>query len=145
MTTTKTLILEAYSQNEYGDSPSWAKWELTADRLDRIEYISELCLQRKFHSITAGCPVDEWHRQGDLRLRGDELHISGSSLWFTCYRKHANYQCETRIMELSDLQKLMLGAPVDEFIVEGALVFQNETAKEAYTEHLADQTEGVDG
>lgn len=139
-----TLILEAYAHGGYNEGPAWAKWELTDERLERLELLSAICAKNELHSVTTRDPVDEWHNEDELRLRGDELHVSGSSLWFSCYPKHADYECETRIMELSDLQKLMRGEPVDEFIVEGDLVFQNETVKEGYTEHLADQTQEQD-
>lgn len=138
-----TLILEAYAKGD-GAGPSWARLVLVPEYMQHIEHLSNLCTENSIHSVTTLEGPDEWDNEVDLRLRGDELVISGTSLWLECCPKHGSYECETRITEIDTLRKAMVGESDGESIVEGDIVFQNRTVKEAYTEWLADQNTGED-
>lgn len=142
MTTIKTRILEAYAKSEYGDGPAWAKVTLTPERIRQLTNLSNLCLEHQLCSVTVLEAPDEWDMEDEIRLVGDETVVSGSSVWFTCYPKHADYECETRITDIATLIKALAGESDGESIIEGDIVFQNETVKETYTEYLADQTQG---
>ena len=139
-----TLILEAYAKSEYGDGPAWARVDLTPEFVSQVKRLSKLCTDNKLRAVTTFDAPDAWDAEDELRLRGDGLEVHGDSFWFTSSPKHSDYEVETRSMLVLDLEKALAGESNGESIVEGDIVFQNRTVKEAYTEWLADQNTGED-
>ena len=134
----KTLILGAHAVSEFADGPAWVRVELTEDFLQRVERLSDLCLEHGLRSVTTHAAPDEWDLQDELRLTYDRLEVYGDSLWFSCSPKHGTYECETHAIGLEDLKALIAGRFTEsDFVFEGDFIFQNKDVKELYEEHLA--------
>ena len=133
----KTLILGAYAVNEHADGPTWVKVELTEEFLQQVEHLAALCQEHKLRSVTSHGGPAKWDLEDELRLRYDRLEVHGSILWFSCSPKHGTYECESDVIELAQLRRLLEGKPEDGCIFEGDFVFQNKDVKEIYEEHLA--------
>lgn len=133
----KTLILGAHAVSEHADGPAWVRVELTEGFLREVERLSALCSEHKLRSVTThGAPV-EWDLQDELNLTWDRLEVHGEALWFSCSPKHGTYECESKVIGLAQLRRLLEGKAEDGLIFEGDLVFESEDAKECYEAHLA--------
>ena len=133
----KTLILGAHAVNEFADGPAWVRVELTEDFLQRVERLSDLCLEHGLRSVTVQDEPAEWDLQDELNLSWDRLEVHGESVWFSCSPKHGTYECESKAIELGELRSVIEGESEYGFIFEGDFIFQNEDVKELYEEHLA--------
>ena len=133
----KTLILGAHAVNEFADGPAWVRVELTEDFLQRVERLSDLCLEHGLRSVTVQDEPAEWDLQDELNLSWDRLEVHGESVWFSCSPKHGTYECESKAIGLGELRSVIKGESEYGFIFEGDFIFQNEDVKELYEEHLA--------
>ena len=133
----KTLILGAHAVNEFADGPAWVRVELTEDFLQRVERLSDLCLEHGLRSVTVQDEPAEWDLQDELNLSWDRLEVHGESVWFSCSPKHGTYECESKAIGLGELRSVIEGESEYGFIFEGDFIFQNEDVKELYEEHLA--------
>ena len=133
----KTLILGAHAVSDHADGPAWARIEVTEEFLRKVEQLYALCAEHKLRSVTTHAAPDEWDLQDELSLTWDRLEVHGSILWFSCSPKHGTYECESDVIELAQLRRLLEGKPEDGFVFEGDFVFQNKDVKEIYEEHLA--------
>ena len=134
----KTLILGAHAVNEFADGPAWVRVELTEDFLQRVERLSDLCLEHGLRSVTVQDEPAEWDLQDELNLSWDRLEVHGESVWFNCSPKHGTYECESEVIGLEDIKAILTGQLIEgDFVFEGDFIFQNEDVKELYEEHLA--------
>lgn len=134
----KTLILETYSDNEYGDAPSWARVVLTPKLVDDVKRLSGLCAEYGLKHVGTSDAPAEWHREDELRIRCDTLLVDKEDFWFEAAPKHANYSVETRMLLITSLEKALYGESDGETVIDGDVVYQNETAKEAWLDSIAD-------
>ena len=133
----KTLIFGVHAVSDHADGSAWVRVELTEDFLQRVERLSDLCLEHGLRSVTTHERPAEWDLQDDLRLRHDRLEVHAVHLWFSCSPKHGTYECESDAIGLGELRSVIKGESEYDFVFEGDLVFQNEDVKELYEEHLA--------
>lgn len=96
-----TFYWEAFACDEWGDSPRWAKLEVTQAFLDQLHEMQTKCLQNGAQMSVYQSP-ECWDLADDLRLSGDQLNVSQSSFWFSAYPKNCNYSVETRILDIKD-------------------------------------------
>ena len=52
----------------------------------------------------------DWASNDEFRMQCNELVVFDDSLYFRAYPKHANYEVETRMISIDDLEKLVAGA-----------------------------------
>lgn len=136
----KTLILETYSDsdNEYDDAPSWARVVLTPKFVDDVKRLSGLCAEYGLKYVGTSDAPAEWHREDELRITYDTLFVDKKDCWFRAGPKHGNYGVETRVLLITSLEKALYGESDGETVIDGDVVYQNEAAKEAWLESIAD-------
>ena len=132
----KTLILEAYSTNEYGDGPSWARVVITPGLVDEIQRLAALCAEHHLVSVSTYDAPAEWDQEAELRLSYDRHVVDKYDFWYEAAPKHASYSVETRSMTIAYLVKALYGESDGGTVIDGDIVYQNETAKEAYLDSL---------
>ncbi len=102
------LVIDAFACDEYGDSPSYAKIMVTPESLADMVRIGATC---KHIGVRAAHSEDDdsiWNDPGEnFIMRNTDLvlmHSRGAacnlSFFFCGHPKHANYNCETRAIEL---------------------------------------------
>ena len=103
-----TVYLGTFNTNEHGESPFYAKLELTPEFLARVEELRKLITNHELSSISveslAGLTWDSANK--DIRLDGDQLVVSAYFFWFETWVKHQDGHVETRLVDFTRLAKL---------------------------------------
>jgi hypothetical protein len=94
--------------------------------------------------VTIRRSPDEWDREDELRIVGDHLEVHGTDWWFSAQPKHSNYGVETVYMTLDALRAAVAGEPHGGLIFEDDLVFQSETARDAYLQSQEESGEALE-
>lgn len=103
------LMIEAFACDEYGDSPLAATIRIDERFVRRIKTIEEIGLTHDFSAVYDDKIVGDevWvDENDDLRMRGTSLVVMprhGASFFLQGHPKHADYNCETRAIDLKDL------------------------------------------
>lgn len=118
-----TLVVDAWACDEYGDSPSYAEIAMTQALLAEIVRISRIAKDAQIRVAHIDSNDGIW---GDpdgslpLRMRGTGLVImpsrgslGESSFFWQGHPKHADYNCETRAIDLKDLLACIGNAGAD--------------------------------
>jgi len=130
-----TLVAEVHSTSDFGEAPSWAKIAVDQKFLDQLNRLRRLCVENNLESVSVYAVPEHWENQEDLRLRGDSLRVAGTSFWFEVHPKHADYNVETRSIEIDDLLKVIEmgrgdGIEHDEFRWSDGILFFGEVKNE---------------
>lgn len=96
-----TIYVNAFSCDEFGDGPSWAKLTLTQAFIDTVLELQALCNTKDLDQTTKSWAVDAWGSREDLNLRDEDLAVGKHSWWIRARPKHADYDCETRMLDIS--------------------------------------------
>jgi hypothetical protein len=111
------FYMEARSTSEYGDSPAYAKLNVTPGLLAQIKELSGLCESHNLCSVHVDGSPDFWGPKGsedEFRLRDGELVVTKDGFWFTARPKHADYDIETSYVDVpSFLEDVAKAAPGD--------------------------------
>jgi len=105
------LIVDAYAISEFGDGPAFA--EITVDQafVDRVIRLRRVCKENDLESVSVWSYPDRWDNE-DLKVRDESLRVyHGESWWFEGHPKHADYNVETRAIEIDDLLKVIEAGP----------------------------------
>ena len=141
----KTLILKVFATGEDIDSPAWVKVELTKELLQRVEYLSALCLEHNLRSVTTYDAPAEWDLEDEVHLTHDRLEVHGLFFWFACMTKFGNYLCESGSFTLEILRALIAAEPGNThkknllkygFIFKGDHIYQDKDVEKNYEAHL---------
>lgn len=95
----RTVFIEAYACDSYGDGPKFAKLEVTPGFCDRLASLQQLCVDRNLSELRVYEGPDVWgpgNIEDELRLSDAELVVTKTSFWFTDHPKHTDYSIETR-------------------------------------------------
>lgn len=98
-----TLVVDAYACSEYGAGPAYAVIEIGPEFWERIFRLLGLCRTESLASCSEWRGPDRWDGAEDLRLVSDTLVVDRDSFWFTARPKHADYDVETRAVDLEEL------------------------------------------
>ena len=124
-----TVVIDAFSTNEYGNAPEYAAFTVNQEFLDRLEVLSELC---KDHNL---CEVrqyfsPEWGPVSvadDMLLQSDELVMStGDFFYFSAYPKHSNDRVESGFIDLPVFSKRFNTAK------NGEVIYMEQELQEPY-------------
>lgn len=137
----QTLYVEAFSCDEWADGPSWAKVELDQSFVDAVLELQALCLEKGLDQVSRSWHVPQWGDRHNLRLRGEELHVSASSWWISAYPKYGDYGCETRQMTIQGMTEAVLSGAGNEYLlVRGELMVYDPAGQpKALLEQLVDE------
>lgn len=102
-----TLVAEAYTTCEHGDSPAFAVINVTPAFLAKLMEYREMCKVHGVQSVTTGDCPESWDNDDDLRIRYDSLQVFGDDFWFSGNPKHADYGVETRGISITDLLRVL--------------------------------------
>lgn len=95
-----TLYINAYACDEWADGPSWAKVRIDQAFIDAVLELQALCEDKGLDHVSKDWCPEAWDDDDNLRLQGDELVVCRHSWWFTARPKHADYSCETRMLDI---------------------------------------------
>ena len=106
-----TLVIDAFACDEYGDGPDYAEATITPEFLEEMLRRVATCASAGIRAAHFNEDDGVWHDpQDELRMRGTDLVIMPSrgalaeaSFFFQGHRKHADYNCETRAIDIKDL------------------------------------------
>ncbi len=96
-----TLYVEAFSCDEWAEGPSWAKVTIDQQFVDTVLELQALCTSQKLDQVSRSWFVEKWGDDGQLRLQGEDLQVGPRSWWIRARPKHADYDCETRMLDIS--------------------------------------------
>lgn len=105
------LVIDVFTTNEYGDSPAYAVVEVTPLFLDEVARLSELCRAHALTAVEVSASPERWDAEDEFRLQDDALHVQKNVFWFAAYPKHADYDVETRGIDIKDLRKIAEAGP----------------------------------
>ena len=131
---------EAYACDEWGEGPAWAKLEITQAFVDELHKLQTQCL-RDTVNLSVDRSVDEWDSEDTLRLRGDEMHVTHSHVWFSAYPKHANYNVETRLMDIRDFFDAIDGKNTEWLAWADGVLFKDGSSAKELAQGLVDNGE----
>lgn len=104
------LVIDAFACNQDGDSPSYAAIEVKPEFLAKIARVSAAASAAGIRVAHVDADNGIWSDpDNSLRMRDSELvvypkHGAGNtSFWFRGHPKNADYDCETRAIDLNDL------------------------------------------
>jgi hypothetical protein len=89
------LYLEVGSSDEFGESPIWARIELSDAWLTQLQQLASLCHQRNLYSTSVSSGCDEWEREEYFRMNVQELFVDKEWFWIQAYPKHSNHSVST--------------------------------------------------
>lgn len=137
-----TVLIEAYAASDYGDGPTYAKFQVDEAFAGRLAELQVVLNDYDLSEARINAGPEHWGPsdiEEALRLSSAELVVTANSCWFRDRPKHTDYHVETRAMDIEALlnafndgvSELRLGEDI-----EGMMEFVAEDAKEA---ELADQ------
>lgn len=112
------LYVPVSSTDEYGESPSYAIFKVDEEFVAGIKRLQAVVTEHKLQSASIWGSPDTWHREEDLRLRGDKLVVTDTTFWFSAYPQYGSCHVETLSMSVASLDRILDGGPLpDEFVV----------------------------
>lgn len=99
--TPTTLYVSAFACDEWGESPAWAKVTLDQPLIDAVLSMQQLCIADGLDETSRSWGVEAWGRGAELLLRGEKLTVTAHSWWMQAYPKHADYECQTRMIDIA--------------------------------------------
>lgn len=106
----KTVYLSVHATTEFGESPAFARWEMTPEAVARIRELRELCATHGLSQCNDWYSID-WDNDEEFRLRGEELIVGPGYFWFTGHPKYADFDIETHALTYDDLDALCESDP----------------------------------
>lgn len=91
-----TAFVKAFSCDEYGESPDWARIRFSQKMTLRVLELMDLVKAQELEHVAISYGVDYWHNDKDLRISYEDLYVSRERVWFRGLPKHADYAVETR-------------------------------------------------
>jgi hypothetical protein len=108
---------DANATSEYGDSPKYARLDVTLEFVARILSLAALCSSNELCSVLVYEAPDMWGPQGiedDLHLRCAQLSVSRHSFWFVDSPKNTSYEIQSNLVDISDfLRRFEAAVPGD--------------------------------
>lgn len=112
----QTLILDAYTLDDYAEGPNAVKVELTKRDLRHIWYLAYLVQRHHVAAIHDYDPTPVWgdvdtdsvftaDETIDLSIDGVRLVVADRAFYYTGYLRHSTIEVETRGYELQTLGK----------------------------------------
>ena len=120
---TRTLVLEAFACDEYGDGPAYAEISLTPGLVKEMVRLAAIGKAAGMRVVHVDASDGIWGGDDDaFRMRGTDMVVmpsvhgsmGESSVYWQGHPKHADYNCETRSFDLKDLLACLAGEPVEE-------------------------------
>ncbi len=138
------LTWEAYSDDEFGESPGWYQVEITQQVLNEFHEMQTLALKNACE-VSRGFEWGTWGK--DLNVQADELHVDGRYVWVRGRPKHCDYWVETRMISLDELfQVIEKGqAAATSYLAwaDGVLFKDGASAKEFAFQMLDDEVVAI--
>ncbi|MCC5612036.1 hypothetical protein LC612_36215 [Nostoc sp. CHAB 5834] len=94
-----TWLMPAFSTDEFGESPEWAKLEVTQAFVDHIHNLQTTAIRNSVETTVDYYP-DEWGF--DIRISFSSLIVDKTSFYFRAAVKHSSEYVETRMIEIKD-------------------------------------------
>lgn len=143
------LLMSCFCTNEFGSAPAYGKVTLTQQLVDRIFALRALASEHNLSELRDFYPIEWGGQDPDLdeewRMELEELVVGGHSMWFLASPKHANYNVETRAIELNLLKKVLSSRDSDksDYLVwhKGHLVFSPDGEVDGFIDELKDYGE----
>lgn len=112
----QTLILDAYTLDDYAEGPNAAKVTLTKRDLRHIWYLAYLVQRHRLAAIHDYDPTPVWgdvdmdsafvaNEDIDIYIDGVKLVVTDSTFYYAGYLRHSTIEIETRGYELQILGK----------------------------------------
>ena len=120
---TRTLVLEAFACDEYGDGPAYAEISLTPSLVKEMVRLAAIGKAAGMRVVHVDSSDGIWGGDDDaFRMRGTDMVVmpsvhgsmGESSVYWKGHPKHAYYNCETRSFDLNDLLACLAGEAVEE-------------------------------
>lgn len=92
--------------SEHGDRPLFASFDVTPDFFPSIRRMQQLVKDSKLSSVKEFWDID-WADNNEFRMQGNEIVVFDDSFCFSAYPKNADYEVETRLISIDDLEKLV--------------------------------------
>lgn len=96
------LYWEAYACDDHGTGPSFAKVQIDQAFVSNLLDLQATCISKKLGSAEQEIGV-EWDDADSYHMQGDEISVGAHSFWVRARPKHANYDVETRSINIKDL------------------------------------------
>lgn len=94
------------SMSEYGDYPLFASFDVMPDFFPSVRRMQQLVQDNNFASIKESWGID-WASNDEFRMQYTELIVFDDSFCFSANPKHADYEVETHLISIDDLEKLV--------------------------------------
>lgn len=101
------LVIGASATSEFGEGPEWAGVTVTPEFLQTLLRLRRVCRDEKLESVTVSQAPDCWDQEEYFRIRGDSLRVWGNDFWFEAHPKYADYNVETRAIDIDKLLKVV--------------------------------------
>lgn len=106
-----TVVVGAIATSDYGDSPNYAAFRVTQDYIDRLRRAADVAQEHGFTEVRKPDGPDWGLDEDELRLEYPEISIkpggsAGAYFLFIDRPRHADYDIESRAIDLKDLQKV---------------------------------------
>jgi len=131
--------------SDYGDSPIYAAFKVTQAYIDGLRRAADVAQEHGFTEVRKPDGPDWGLDEDELRLESPEISINpggsaGAYFLFIDRLRHADYNIESRAIDLIDLQKEFDAAE------DGTVVFMGDDASDLEDLYYGDQEEeGEDG
>ena len=151
-----TLYVNAFSCDEWGEGPTWCKLTIDQHFIDTVLELQALCKAKGLDQTTKSWGVDAWGQSDSLNLRDEDLAVGKHSWWIRARPKHADYDCETRMLDIGWLLEALGNRTSTEYLawrkdvllydsasnIKGMVeeLVDNEELDESYLDELADNT-----
>ncbi len=96
------VYFDAFADSEWGETPAWAKLELTPQFVARVRAMQKLATERYLSEVREWDEPD-W-AESNVRLLETELVVLPNGyFWYRADVKHVDYSVETQGVQLDDL------------------------------------------
>lgn len=103
-----TAFVSVFATAEYSDCPSFARFEMCQDFIDRL-YRARLMLGNGIRMIVLDdSPL--WDNEEEYHLQFDTLNVCDSYFYFNAHPKHCDYDIETTVIYFDHLQATVADA-----------------------------------
>ena len=96
------MVISARTLNEFADGPTYAVVTVDQSMVDRLIRLRRICVENELEAVTDRACPDQWEREGDLYIRGDNLRVTHyGAFWFEAHLKHTDYGVETLCLDIA--------------------------------------------
>lgn len=95
--------------SEYGDYPLFASFDVTPNFFRAIRHMQQLVKNNNLASVREDWNIN-WASNDEFRMQDNEIIVFDDSFCFNAYPKHADYEVETRLVSIDDLENLVADA-----------------------------------